>query len=145
MFGTVARMKLKPGSFEKMQTASPHPVFGDPEQDRGMRHRENPFWLIEQALCRWPTERPRLHIDCGTEDALLTSNRRFADHMNFVGYPCAYRELPGQHSWPYWDRAFKTALPELARSLGATAKTPQGMDADATIDTEKETMCRSSI
>ena len=113
------------GALEKMQTASVHPVFGDPEAERALRHRENPFWLIEQALCRLPTERPRLHLDCGTEDSLLTENRRFVDHLNFVGYPCTYRELPGQHTWPYWDRAFKTLLPELAQNLGATAKLPE--------------------
>ncbi len=112
------------GAFEKMQTASVHPVFGDPETDRALRHRENPFWLVEQALCRWPTERPRLFLDCGAEDTLLTANRRFSDHLNFVGYPCCYRELPGQHTWPYWDRAFKTVLPELAQNLGATVKQP---------------------
>ena len=113
------------GAFEKMQTKKVHPVFGDPEADRTMRQRENLVWLAEQALSRWPTERPHLYLDCGTEDPLLESNRRFVDHLNFIGYPCSYRELPGQHTWPYWDRAFKTVLPELARTLGATAKLPE--------------------
>ena len=113
------------GAFEKMQTATAHPVFGDPQADRRLRYHENPFRLIEQALCGLPTDRPRLHIDCGTEDALLTVNRRFVDHLNFVGYPYTYSEMPGQHTWPYWDRAFKTHLPELAQNLGAAAKLPE--------------------
>lgn len=113
------------GAFEKMQSATAHPVFGDPQADRRLRYHENPFRLIEHALCGLPTERPRLHIDCGMEDALLTANRRFVDHLNFVGYPYTYSELPGQHTWPYWDRAFKTRLPELAQNLGMTTKLPQ--------------------
>jgi S-formylglutathione hydrolase FrmB len=27
--------------------------------------------------------------------------------------------MPGYHTWPYWDRAIKTALPDIAAHLGA--------------------------
>ena len=79
------------GSFEKMQTAA-HPVFGDPTADRGLRRRENPTWLVEQALCRWPIERPLLHIDCGTEDGLVKSSQEFVK--------CSPGPLPpGESGW----------------------------------------------
>ena len=96
-----------------------HAVFGEPEADREMRKDNNVFWLAEQALCRLPVERPRLHIDCGLSDPLLGESKMFSDHLNFLGYSHDYRELQGHHAWPYWDRAFRTLLPTLAQELGA--------------------------
>jgi S-formylglutathione hydrolase FrmB len=107
------------GSFERMRAPEIHPLFGDPRADRAMRRAEDPFWLAEQALCRFPVARPMIYLDCGLSDPLLEGNRRLADHLNFVGYPNRYDELPGHHTWPYWDRAFKTRLPEIAAALGA--------------------------
>lgn len=105
------------GAFERTQTKKPHPVFGDPESDASLRRAENPFSLVEQAMSRWPTERPYLALDCGDRDDLLEGNRRFQNHLRFIGYPHVYREMPGQHTWPYWDRAFRTVFPEVAAKL----------------------------
>jgi S-formylglutathione hydrolase FrmB len=107
------------GAFALPMVKAAHPVFGDPKADLRLRKAENVFALAELALCRFPTERPRLWLDCGTEDELLGSSRRFKDHLAFIGYPHTYREMPGYHTWPYWDRAFRTALPEIAEGLGA--------------------------
>ena len=107
------------GAYEKPRTPELHPVFGDPQADAGLRKAENPIALAELALCRWPAERPYLYLDCGTDDFLIETNRRFKDHLNFVGYPHTYHEMPGQHTWPYWDRAFRTVLPALANRLNA--------------------------
>jgi putative tributyrin esterase len=106
------------GALEAPMRPSVHSVFGDPQIDSAFRRRENPFWLAEQALCRFPTERPRLHLDCGLSDPLLEENRRFSEHLNFLGFGHDYRELPGHHTWPYWDRAFRTILPVIAAELG---------------------------
>lgn len=94
-----------------------HPVFGDAVTDADFRRHENLSWLAEQALCRPPIERPRLFLDCGLSDPLLSVNRNFTDHLNFMGYGHVYREMPGHHTWPYWDRAFKTMLADLIRTL----------------------------
>ncbi|HZT43455.1 MAG TPA: alpha/beta hydrolase family protein [Chthonomonadaceae bacterium] len=107
------------GSFEKMRIPESHPVFGDPQKDARLRHAEDPFYLAELAMCRWPTERPFLHLDCGLFDPLLEGNRRFAAHLNFLGYRHSYREMRGYHTWPYWNRAIRTILPAIARALGA--------------------------
>lgn len=108
------------GAIEASIRAAPHPVFGDSYEHSAIRRKENPYWLAEQALCRLPTERPRLHLDCGLSDPLLEQNRRFSDHLNFIGFGHDYRELPGHHTWPYWDRAFRTLLPTIAAELGAS-------------------------
>ncbi len=86
--------------------------------DASRRRAENPFWLAEQAMSRWPTERPRLYLDCGLDDGLLEANRRFHDHLNFIGYHHTYLEMPGHHTWPYWNRALRTVLPAVAEALG---------------------------
>jgi S-formylglutathione hydrolase FrmB len=107
------------GALEKPRVPEPHPVFGDPVTDAALRRAENPFWLAEQALSRFPIVRPRLYLDCGLSDELLAVNRRFHDHLRFIGYHHTYLEMPGHHTWPYWNRALRTALPTIAKALGA--------------------------
>jgi S-formylglutathione hydrolase FrmB len=105
------------GALEQPKTPQPHPVFGDPNRHSAQRRAEYPAYLAELALCRWPSERPRLYFDCGESDALREENQRFADHLRFLGYPHTYREMPGYHTWPYWNRAFRTALPIIAQAI----------------------------
>jgi putative tributyrin esterase len=106
------------GAFGMARSREPHPIFGDPDADVPLRRQCNVFSLAEDALSRWPTERPRLYFDCGTEDELLGINRRLHEHLNFIGYQHQYTEMPGYHTWPYWDRAIRTALPTIAATLG---------------------------
>ena len=102
------------GAFEATRKET-HPVFGDPQTHASFRRAENPFALAELALCRLPTERPRLSLDCGLQDELvLETNRRFHQHLNFIGYLHTYQETRGYHSWPYWDRAFRAAIQGVA-------------------------------
>ena len=107
------------GAFDITLRPDRHPVFGEPDNDASFRRRENPAWLAEQALCRLPLERPKLYLDCGASDPLLEANRGFSSHLNYIGYGHTYREMPGHHTWPYWDRAFRTVLPELLTDLEA--------------------------
>ncbi len=88
-------------------------VFGHAERNIPFRKEQSVYWLAETALCRPPADRPALLLDCGLSDPLLTENRRFSDHLNYIGFTHDYREWRGHHSWPYWDRAFRTRLPEL--------------------------------
>ncbi len=107
------------GSLEKPMLPEPHPVFGDPEKDIALRRQENPYYLIEQALCGYPTHRPQLLLDCGLSDPFLEVNRRFQNHLNFLGYAHEYHEANGHHTWPYWDRALRRVLPTVAERIGA--------------------------
>ncbi len=107
------------GALEKPMQSKFSPVFGDPEIDLRFRRTESLTTLTEQALCRLPTERPYLCIDCGIKDNLLESNRNFVNHLRFVGYPHEYDELVGYHTWPYFDRAFRTVLPKVMKRIGA--------------------------
>jgi S-formylglutathione hydrolase FrmB len=78
---------------------------------------------------------PVLSFDCGTEDVLIDSNRRFHAHLETLGIPHNYTEHPGGHTWDYWDRHVQTALQQHARVLGlqpaasaATAEAPDPGD-----------------
>jgi putative tributyrin esterase len=68
---------------------------------------------------------PYFYLDCGTEDGLLASNRDFAALLTEKKIPHEFRELPGQHDWPYWDRQvqeiLKIAAQKLAPAHGAKA------------------------
>lgn len=107
------------GAFDAPRAPKRSVVFGDPEKQSKLRRASHVFSLAEDALSRWPADRPRLAFDCGTEDSLIEVNRQLRDHLAFIGYPHVYREMPGYHTWPYWDRAFRTALPMVAAWLGA--------------------------
>lgn len=53
---------------------------------------------------------PYIYVDCGTEDALLSSNRSFVDILLTRKIPHEFRELPGGHSWTYWDAQVQEVL-----------------------------------
>ena len=105
------------GAFDVTARPGRNPIFGDADIHASFRRQENPAWLAEQALCRPASERPEILLDCGASDPLIDSNRRFSDHLNFIGYGHTYREMPGHHTWPYWNRAFRTALPEIIQAI----------------------------
>jgi putative tributyrin esterase len=56
-----------------------------------------------------PGRLPFLYFDCGAEDRLLESNRAFAAILQKRNIPYEYREVPGAHTWDYWNRQ----LPQL--------------------------------
>jgi len=53
---------------------------------------------------------PALSICCGTEDALIESNRRFADALRAKGLPIVSDFGPGEHEWGYWDSRIQDVL-----------------------------------
>ncbi|MFN8494668.1 MAG: alpha/beta hydrolase-fold protein [Caldilineaceae bacterium] len=65
------------------------------------------YALVEQLD---PQTMPRLTFDCGTEDHLLDSNRRFHAFLEARGIPHIYHEHPGGHTWDYWDSHVQEAL-----------------------------------
>lgn len=53
---------------------------------------------------------PYVYVDCGTEDELLEINRSFVDILTKQKIPHEYRQLPGNHSWTYWDAQVQEVL-----------------------------------
>ena len=53
---------------------------------------------------------PYLYLDCGLEDGFLGTNRDFAEILLSKKIVHQYRQLPGGHSWEYWDRQVSEIL-----------------------------------
>jgi len=55
---------------------------------------------------------PYFYFDCGTEDAAqhFNPNRELSQLFLEKKIPHEYRELPGNHSWQYWDQQVKEVL-----------------------------------
>ena len=55
---------------------------------------------------------PYFYFDCGTEDSplIFPYNRELSALMNEKKIAHEYRELPGDHSWGYWDRQVQEVL-----------------------------------
>ncbi|HSQ23803.1 MAG TPA: alpha/beta hydrolase family protein [Pyrinomonadaceae bacterium] len=62
---------------------------------------------------------PYIYLDCGTEDFLVSDNNRFAALLREKKIPHEFRELPGEHSWVYWDRQIREVLRIAAGKLRA--------------------------
>jgi len=64
---------------------------------------------------------PYFYFDCGTEDAAqhFNPNRELADLFIEKKIPHEYRELPGNHSWQYWDQQVREVLKIAAEKLRA--------------------------
>ena len=71
---------------------------------------------------------PYIYLDCGTEDFLIAQNRDFSALLVEKKIPHEYRQLPGAHNWPYWDRqvqeVLKLAAQKLAPAATAATATP---------------------
>ena len=62
---------------------------------------------------------PFFYFDCGTEDLpqIFPQNRELAALMYEKKIPHEFRELPGDHSWGYWDRQVQEVLRIAAQKL----------------------------
>lgn len=65
---------------------------------------------------------PYIYLDCGTEDFLVSDNNRFAALLREKKIPHEYRELPGEHSWVYWDQQVREVLRIASQKLRATRR-----------------------
>ena len=49
-------------------------------------------------------------MDCGSNDQWLNINQRFAKTLQDRKVPLEFRQLPGDHSWSYWDKQVQEVL-----------------------------------
>jgi len=74
-----------------------------PEELNTLYDEDTPMKLAEKAVRL--EKKPKLIQLCGTEDFLYENNQTFRKHLQKIGYEHTYREGPGEHAWPYWDKA----------------------------------------
>ncbi len=87
-------------------------VYGPPGSEA--RAANDLFALAQRADV---SRLPYLYVDCGTEDSLLRINREFAAVLHERKAAFEYHELPGAHTWDYWDRQIGEFLRVLARRM----------------------------
>ena len=74
----------------------------------------------------FPEERrgllPFLYLDCGEKDQWFASNRDFAALLYERKFAYEYRQVPGDHVWPYWDKQLR----EIMRAASDMLAPPEG-------------------
>jgi S-formylglutathione hydrolase FrmB len=84
------------------------PVFGPAASD--VRKASDIFRIVETLSPSRISALPYFYLDCGTEDFFIETNHRFAELLREKKISHEYRELPGAHSWQYWDQQVKEVL-----------------------------------
>lgn len=78
-----------------------------------IRKANDPFDIVQRATPDKIKKFPFLYIDCGTDDFLFQNNRMFVEVLLEKRVPHEFRQLPGGHTWKYWDKQVQEFL-ELA-------------------------------
>jgi putative tributyrin esterase len=90
-------------------------TFGSPESPT--RATNDIAKLAREAAAKKITPIPYLYLDCGTEDFLFSESRELARLLVELKIPHEYRQLPGSHSWTYWDAQVQEILKLAAKRL----------------------------
>lgn len=90
-------------------------VFGPADSET---RKMNDLYLLARGMR--PPSNLYLYIDCGNGDWALPSNREFVAILSERKIPYEYHEMPGIHSWEYWDRR----LPELLEAVAKRISQP---------------------
>jgi len=90
------------------------------------------FDIVENLSAAHLAALPYFYFDCGTEDPLptiFTSNRDLAKLMVDKKIPHEFRQLPGDHSWAYWDQQITHVLEIAAQKMRVPAATKRAAGA----------------
>ena len=92
-------------------------VFGPPGS--ASRKANDLFELVEKLSASQISMLPYFYFDCGTEDSFrnFSANRQLASLMYDKKIPHEYRELPGDHSWGFWDTQVREVLEIAAQKM----------------------------
>lgn len=90
------------------------------------RNANDLFDLIANLPATRVASLPYFYFDCGTEDdaaVIFNYNRDLAKLMFDKKIPHEFRELPGDHSWAYWDQQIPHVLAVAAQKMRMPAAT----------------------
>jgi len=86
-------------------------VFGEPGNP--VRSQNDVFVLLSHGDTKGL---PYFYLDCGTDDMFLGVNRKLAARLQELRIPYEFHEMPGGHTWMYWDVAVERFLFMLSNS-----------------------------
>jgi S-formylglutathione hydrolase FrmB len=87
-------------------------AFGPP--DSATRKENDLDTLIAAAN---PAKTPYMFLECGTSDPLLPSDRHVVAELSARGFAYEYHEMPGSHTWSFWDNSVPNLLDVLSKKL----------------------------
>lgn len=90
-------------------------VFGDLDSDA--RKDNDIFKMIRELPAEKQRSLPFIYLSCGTDDFLIQNNREFLALLNEKKVPHEYRELPGGHTWAFWDDQVREFLAVADKAL----------------------------
>lgn len=91
-------------------------VFGG--DDSQIRKDNDVYRLVRNVTVESVNRLPFIYLDCGTEDVVnFQNNRDFAGLLLEKKIPHEYRELPGAHTWTFWDEQVQEFLRVAERKL----------------------------
>src|SRR2546423_2941234 len=82
-----------------------------------VRRANDIFRIAREMTAERVASLPYFYLDCGTEDFLISNSRDFSALLIEKKIPHEFRELPGTHSWPYWDRQVQEVLKIASQKL----------------------------
>lgn len=119
-FSFAASMSGALDATARTDDASIMQTFGQPEspvrKDNGLARLAREFPADSQALL------PYFYLDCGSDDPWLISNRDFSGVLLERKIVHEYRQLPGNHLWPYWDRQVREVIRIAAERMVAAER-----------------------
>ena len=80
------------------------------------RQENDIFEILRNAE---PKQLPYFYLDCGAGDEFCDVNRRLTAALRERGARYEYHEVPGGHSWQYWDQRIATLLPIASKMITA--------------------------
>jgi putative tributyrin esterase len=60
---------------------------------------------------------PYFFLECGSQDSLLPSNRKFVEELSSKNVLYQYHEYPGAHTWEFWDKSLPMMLEVIATRI----------------------------
>jgi S-formylglutathione hydrolase FrmB len=85
-------------------------AFGPP--GNSARNENDVFELLGRTQ---GAQSPYIYLDCGADDMFVQTNREFVARLEERGIAYEYHEMPGAHTWDYWDAAILRFLQALDR------------------------------
>ena len=125
MSGAFSITRLSEEQVRRAGWGDSYTVFG--AEDGETRLGNDLFALIEKLTPARAASLPYFYFDCGTEDSplIFPSNRELSALMYEKKIAHEFRQLPGDHSWAYWDRQVQEVLKIAASKMRVRpAKTP---------------------
>jgi putative tributyrin esterase len=59
---------------------------------------------VFSTFMEYRSQLPPVRFDCGENDLLIEYNRKLHQQMKAAGIDHIYKEFPGGHEWPYWEK-----------------------------------------